>query len=108
MKNSLLFEDMEWIVQRGGPSTSLEVDIGYMPRMELRSSAPSIDMNKTGVTSDSLIPTMDETLYNTVLKSFDPVDENIQSEKEIYDLLERTFYPFKEVCDNLFDRYVSM
>jgi hypothetical protein len=83
---------MEWIVDRGDSSTSMEVDIGYMPRMELQSAAPSINMNETG-----FITTMNESLYNNLLKSFNWNDENSKNEKEIFDLLERKFYPFKEV-----------
>ncbi|CAF0874733.1 unnamed protein product [Rotaria sordida] len=89
--------DMEWLVERGGSSASLEVDIGYMPRMELRSAAPSINMNETGITPEQLITSMNESLYDSLLKSFNTIDENFKNEKEIYDLLEKKFYPFKEV-----------
>jgi hypothetical protein len=66
---------MEWIVDHGDSTTSMEVDIGYMPRMELHSS---VNLNETEITSE-------------------PMNENSQSEKEMFDLLERKFYPFKEV-----------
>ncbi|CAF4848315.1 unnamed protein product [Rotaria sp. Silwood1] len=89
--------DMEWIVERGGPSTSMEVDIGYMPRMELRSAAPSLNMSETGITSEQFITSMNESLYDSLLKSFNTIDENFKNENEIYDLLERKFYPFKEI-----------
>ncbi|CAM4903071.1 unnamed protein product [Rotaria socialis] len=89
--------DMEWIISKGGPSTSLEVDIGYMPRMELRSAAPSISLNGTGITSEQLIATMNENLRDNLLKSFNSPDENFANEKEVFDLLERKFYPFKAV-----------
>ena len=88
---------MEWLVDRGSPSTSLEVDIGYMPRMELRSTAPSININETGITPDQFVKSLDDNLYNNLLKSFNSLDENLKSEKEIFDLLEKKFYPFKEV-----------
>ncbi|CAF4675788.1 unnamed protein product [Rotaria socialis] len=88
---------MEWIISKGGPSTSLEVDIGYMPRMELRSAAPSISLNGTGITSEQLIATMNENLRDNLLKSFNSPDENFANEKEVFDLLERKFYPFKAV-----------
>ncbi|CAF2029707.1 unnamed protein product [Rotaria magnacalcarata] len=89
--------DMEWITSKGGPSSSLEVDIGYMPRMELRSAASSISLNRTGVTSEQLVATMNENLYDDLLKSFDSPDENFTNGKEVFDLLERKFYPFKAV-----------
>ncbi|CAF2881893.1 unnamed protein product [Rotaria sp. Silwood2] len=89
--------DMEWIVERGGPSTSMEVDIGYMSQMELRSAAPSINMNETGITSEQFITSMNESLYSSLLKSFNTIDDNFENEKEIFDLLERKFYPFKEI-----------
>ena len=88
---------MEWIVDRGDTSTSMEVDIGYMPRMELHSAAPSINRNETGITSEQYMTIMNESLYNIVLKSFDWVEEDSKNEKEIFELLERKFYPFKEV-----------
>ena len=73
---------MEWIVDHGDSTTSMEVDIGYMPRMELHSAVSSINLNETEITSDQFITTM---------------NENSPSEKEIFNLLERKFYPFKEV-----------
>lgn len=95
---NIYFEkDMEWLVDHGGPTTSLEVDIGYMPRMELRSAAPSINMNGTGVTTEQFISAMSDKLYESVLKPFDTIDENFHNEEEIYNILEKQFFPFKEV-----------
>ena len=51
---------MEWLVNHGGPSASMEVDIGYMPRMELYSAAPSIDMNVTGTKPEQFISSMSD------------------------------------------------
>ncbi|CAF0791935.1 unnamed protein product [Adineta steineri] len=89
--------DMEWFVDRGGPSASMEVDIGHMSQMELRSAAPSIKVNETGMTPEHFISTMNDKLYENLLKSFSWMGENILNEKEVFDLLERKFYPFKEI-----------
>jgi hypothetical protein len=88
---------MEWLSDRGGPSATMEVDIGHMSRMELHSAAPSIKLNETGITSEHFVTSMDRNLYDSLLKSFRWTGENLLNEKEIFDLLERTFYPFKEV-----------
>jgi len=88
---------MEWLADRGGPSASMEVDIGYMPRMELHSAAPSINMNETGAKPEHFISSMSDKLYENLLKSFNWMDKDSMTEKETFDLLERKFYPFKEV-----------
>ena len=88
---------MEWLTSRGGASTSMEVDIGHMSRMELRSAAPSVNKNDTGISSDQLLTPMEDKLYANLLASFQWTDDNAMKEKEALDLLERTFYPFKEV-----------
>ncbi|UJR30954.1 hypothetical protein I4U23_018466 [Adineta vaga] len=89
--------DMEWLTNRGGPSTSMEVDIGYMPRMELRSAAPSINMNETGTSSEHFVSSLNDRLYENLLKSFNWMNGTFLNEQATYDLLERFFYPFKEI-----------
>lgn len=88
---------MEWLTSRGGASASMEVDIGHMSRMELRSAAPSVNRNDTGIPSDQLLTPMDDKLYANLLASFQWTDDNAMNEKGALDLLERKFYPFKEV-----------
>lgn len=92
-----MFLDMEWLTNRGGPSASMQVDIGHMSQMELQSAAPSVKMNETGLTSDHLITSMNETLYKQLLNSYPWMNENYLTEKQVFSLLERKFYPFKEV-----------
>ena len=91
------FLDMEWLISRGGPSASMEVDIGHMSRMELRSATPSVKMNETGLTPEQLITAMNDTMYDELLKSYPWMDDTHLTEKQVFDLLERSFYPFKEV-----------
>ena len=88
---------MEWLTGRAGASATMEVDIGHVSRMELRSAAPSVNQNETGISSDQLLTAMDDKLYASLLASFQWTDENVMSEREALDLLERKFYPFKEV-----------
>ena len=94
MNNDL---DMEWLTSHAG-STSMEVDIGYISRMELKSTAPSISINETGIPVDQLINPISSTLYEHVLKPYQPMnDDSFLNEKQIFDLLEQKFYPFKQV-----------
>ena len=46
------------------------------------------------------------TLYESLLKSFNWMNEDSMTEKETFDLLERKFYPFKEV--NIFSKEISL
>jgi hypothetical protein len=91
---------MEWLTSRGGASASMEVDIGYMSRMELRSAAPSVNRNETGISSDQLLTPVSDKLYANLLASFQWTGDDAMNEKEALDSLERKFYPFKEVRSN--------
>lgn len=87
--------DMEWLYGIGDGG-NMEVDIGYLPQMELKSAGPSIP---------SVI--VDEN--GNVIDSVDPAGEPIQfvfeeivwrqefSFEEAVGKLETTFYPFKKV-----------
>ena len=88
---------MEWLTNVGGSEPSMEVDIGYMPQMELRSAAPSIDMNGTKASSEHFVSAVTDEMYEKLLNSFNWMTEEFLDEKSTYDLLERFFYPFKEV-----------
>jgi hypothetical protein len=88
---------MEWLTNSGSTSSSMQVDIGYMPRMELRSAAPSVNMSETGITSEQLLSTMNDVLYQQLLNSFPWTTDTFMNEQDTLSLLERTFYPFKEV-----------
>ncbi|CAF1331398.1 unnamed protein product [Adineta ricciae] len=88
--------DMEWLTNVGGSAPSMEVDIGYMPQMELRSAAPSIDMNETKTSSEHFVSAVTDEMYEKLLKSFNWMTDEFLDEKSTYDLLERFFYPFKE------------
>ena len=98
---------MEWLSGRGGSSASMEVDIGYMPRMELRSAAPSINMNETGISAEQLLTPLEDRLYEHLLNSFQWAGDNALSEKQAVDLLERAFYPFKEVRSVWYQKTLS-
>ncbi len=68
----------------------MEVDIGYMEQMELRSTCSSLHLHREKRGQDP-----------TPQNCEDPA-ENLQwveeiSEKEAFDLLEKKMYPFKEV-----------
>ncbi|CAF1330358.1 unnamed protein product [Adineta ricciae] len=89
--------DMEWLTNVGGSAPSMEVDIGYMPQMELRSAAPSIDMNETKTSPEHFVSAVTDEMYEKLLNSFNWTTEEFLDEKSTYDLLERFFYPFKEV-----------
>lgn len=87
--------DMEWL---NGPekSESVEVDIGYVARMELISSAPSLkkSLSDKQNVSPYMQPISNE-LYENLLSSI-KWDEEISLE-EAYTNLEKSFFPFKKV-----------
>lgn len=76
----------------------MEVDIGFINRMEVRSAAPSVKFNQTEINSQTLINRLDENIYRKILHSYEPTEgDGLMNEKQVFQLLERTFYPFKEV-----------
>jgi hypothetical protein len=95
-------KDLEWMTDE---NANMEVDIGYVPRMEILSSMPSIkttfmdeDSNGNGVQrsiKNEFMKPMFHQNYKNVISSI-KWDEEISLE-EADSLLERSFYPFKEV-----------
>lgn len=82
--------DMEWL---NGPETdeNMEVDIGFMPQMEIKITSPSKKVPKDN--QDKELPENNNMAKNV---------QNIKWKKEIsmYDAeraLEIAFYPFKKV-----------
>ncbi|CAF0776788.1 unnamed protein product [Didymodactylos carnosus] len=109
--NKKLNVDMEWLSD-GSTGSNMEVDIGYMPQMELRSSAPSLKVLQNAVTDNNMtmeadlrlqfMKPMNETLYSDLLISYKW--DNEITEEEVLSILEKTFYPFKEVVAELYEK----
>lgn len=89
---------MEWHNQE---NENMEVDIGYVSKMEIISSLPSMRstmVDQEGVTrsiSQQMIKPLFENVYNDLIERI-KWDEQIEI-KEAYVKLEQSFYPFKQV-----------
>lgn len=109
LKKSFLLEfisqDMEWIENN---EQQMEVDIGFMSRLEVKSTAPSINVTQTVNhpsgkdeevnLSQVPIPEISDASYQNVIKSLSWTEEI--SIEEALSLLENSFYPFKQVFFN--------
>jgi hypothetical protein len=86
-------------------NANMEVDIGYVPRMEILSSMPSI--KTTFTEKDSNGNEVQRSIKNEFMKpmfhqNYKNIINSIKWEEEISleeadSLLEKSFYPFKEV-----------
>lgn len=86
---------MEWL---NGPEKDehTEVDIGYVSRMELTSSSPSLKKSLFDQTKDSpFIKPISSELYENLINSI-KWNEEISLD-EAYSNLEVSFFPFKKV-----------
>lgn len=98
---------MEWL---NDMNENMEVDIGYVSRMELISSMPSIkSLMKDTDSNGNLIErsVSDSTLKPISPKSYENLIKQIKWDQEIeineaYSLLEKSFYPFKQVTYHAF------
>ncbi|RMZ96409.1 seleno N [Brachionus plicatilis] len=93
--------DMEWLNEM---NENMEVDIGYVNRMEIVSSIPSIksiaNHTENGKVmkikvSDSLMKPMNQNRYEKMINLI-KWEEEIES-SEALSLLEKAFYPFKKI-----------
>lgn len=108
-KNSIFFsqkifyfvKDMEWLNEM---NENMEVDIGYVNRMEIVSSMPSLksvanhtenDKVMKIKVSDSLMKPMNQNRYEKMINLI-KWEEEIES-SEALSLLEKAFYPFKKI-----------
>ncbi|KAM7375954.1 hypothetical protein PAMP_005708 [Pampus punctatissimus] len=93
--NRSLNVDMEWLYG-ASESSNMEVDIGYLPQLELQStgpSTPSIIMDEEGNVIDSRSGTSEPIQF-----IFEDIDWTSEiSQQEAAHRLEVTFYPFKKV-----------
>ena len=93
-----LFLDMEWHNQ---DNDNMEVDIGYVPKMEILSSMPSTKsyiVDQEGIKRSAhtqFIKPLFEHSYNVLVNRI-KWDEEIDL-KEAHSRLEKSFYPFKQV-----------
>lgn len=89
-----IFADMEWL--KGASETEMEVDIGYMPRMELRGTAPSRPSFWEGRDlREAYRPEIDEPAEAAL--------EDLSWDHEVQvdvctRAMEIEFYPFQKVC----------
>lgn len=92
---------MEWL---NDINENMEVDIGYVNRMEIVSSMPSLksvtnytenDKTKIIKVSDSFMKQMNQKRYENMINLI-KWDEEIEP-KEALSLLEKAFYPFKKI-----------
>jgi hypothetical protein len=95
---------MEWL--NGPDESNMEVDIGFIPRMELISSAPSmksviehVDADTKQIQKFSLIKKPVKVMNHNTYKKF---INDIKWKEEIpldtaIENLEKSFFPFKEV-----------
>nr|XP_061798833.1 selenoprotein N-like [Nerophis lumbriciformis] len=87
--------DMEWLYG-ASESSNMEVDIGYLPQLELRStepSTPSVIMDENGNIIDSRSGSADPIRF-----VFEEIDWRSEIDRKEADrLLEVTLYPFKKV-----------
>ena len=84
---------MEWL---NGPEAAenMEVDIGFVSRMEIISSSPSLGSNLFSA-DKSLIKPISNEIYQTLLNQIKWKEELDFSQS--YSLLEKSFYPFKKI-----------
>jgi hypothetical protein len=95
---------MEWL--NGPEEHNMEVDLGYQPRMELISSAPSIQATFEDIDIETNLPKKfplykkptKQLTHETYKKFINGIrwQEEIPLEKAIENL-EKSFFPFKEV-----------
>lgn len=95
---------MEWL--NGPDERNMEVDLGFQSRMELISSAPSIQATIEDIDSETKLPKKFP-LYNKPVKSMKHESylkfvNNLKWNEEIpletaIENLEKSFFPFKEV-----------
>uniref|UniRef100_A0A3Q2DG87 Selenoprotein N n=1 Tax=Cyprinodon variegatus TaxID=28743 RepID=A0A3Q2DG87_CYPVA len=93
--NRSLNVDMEWLYG-ASESSNMEVDIGYLPQLELRSTAPStpsVIVDETGNVLDSRDGSNDQIQF--VFEEIHWTSEI--SQEEAVRRLEVTLYPFKKV-----------
>ncbi|CAH1792745.1 unnamed protein product [Owenia fusiformis] len=86
--------DLEWL---NGPreAENMEVDIGFIPQMELRNTAPSIHAYNGGKDNRETFIEKKESAKETAVKSIKWKEEI--SFQKCANKLEVAFYPFKEV-----------
>lgn len=84
---------MEWL---NGPEASenMEVDIGYVSQMEIKSSSPSLKANQFNQAASFIKPITTE-LYQTFINQIKWSEEI--SLDDAFSHLEQSFYPFKKV-----------
>ena len=98
--------DMEWIIDP--QSSGVNFDIGFQPRMELLSTAPSIHatidilQRKKFRSYNKPIKQLSTDSYETKIKSI-KWDQEIPVEKAIENL-KKSFFPFKEVYFEFFKK----
>jgi len=88
---------MEWHNQE---SDNMEVDIGFVSKMEVMSSMPSmkstiLDEGTKRSISQQMIKPLFENIYNDLIERI-KWDEQIEM-KEAFVKLEQSFFPFKQV-----------
>lgn len=87
------FTDMEWLNGPEAPG-NMEVDIGFVSRMEIISSSPSLK-SKLFSADKSLIKPISNEMYQTLLNQIKWKEQIDLS--ECFSLLEKSFYPFKQI-----------
>lgn len=85
--------DMEWLNGPEAPG-NMEVDIGFVSRMEIISSSPSLKSNLFSA-DKSLIKPISNEMYQTLLNQIKWKEQIDLS--ECFSLLEKSFYPFKQI-----------